>query len=86
MVSNRPFLRLPSFLVLLAATTIAFGATAGANASRHVVSSTGASVARPSAVTPSDWTTFDQNNLRTGVDPSGNSLFAGHRRLDVTPP
>ncbi len=30
--------------------------------------------ARPLAVTTSDWTTFGQNNLRTGVDPSGNSF------------
>ena len=69
---NRPFLRLSSFLVLTAVTTTAFVATAGATANKQVVSSTGASVARPSAVTPSGWTTFDQNNLRTGVDPSGN--------------
>ena len=33
-----------------------------------------ASTARPSAVTASDWTRFDQNSLGTGVDPSGNSF------------
>ena len=29
---------------------------------------------RPSAVTASDWTTFDHDSLRSGVDPSGNSF------------
>ena len=36
--------------------------------------STGWSAARPKAVVASDWTTFDQNPLRTAVDASGNSL------------
>ena len=30
---------------------------------------------RPAAVASSDWTTFDQNPMRTGVDASGNPLF-----------
>src|ERR1039457_1220044 len=29
---------------------------------------------RPLAVTASDWTTFDHDSLRSGVDPSGNSF------------
>jgi hypothetical protein len=34
----------------------------------------GASTGRPSSVVASDWTTFDQNSQRTGVDASGDSF------------
>ncbi len=37
-----------------------------------------ARAARPAAVRASEWTTFDQNSMRTGVDASGNPLFPAH--------
>jgi hypothetical protein len=33
---------------------------------------------RPATVRSSQWTTFDQNSMRTGVDPSGNPLVPAH--------
>jgi outer membrane protein assembly factor BamB len=36
----------------------------------------GAASPRPSVATASDWTTFDHDSLRTGVDASGNSFSA----------
>ncbi len=56
--------------VLLVVTAVC-GSPAG---SVGAEGSTGSSAARPSAVAASDWTSFDQNSLRTGVDASGNSF------------
>ena len=61
---------------VMAVTVMALAAITTGSAVFGEVNSAGAGpkAARPLAVTTSDWTTFDQNNLRTGVDPSGNSF------------
>src|ERR1700722_208682 len=68
MGAGRRFVRLTAAVALAAAIIVGSSATIGAAGPGR------SSVARPLAVTPSNWTTFDQNNLRTGVDASGNSF------------
>src|SRR3984957_20346579 len=68
MGAGRRFVRLTAAVALAAAIIVGSSATIGAAGTGR------SSVARPWAVTPSNWTTFDQNNLRTGVDASGNSF------------
>ena len=50
------------------------GMAAGAAGAAGVTVRTHSGAARPRVATPSDWTTFDQNPLRTGVDASGSSF------------
>lgn len=54
-------------LLVVSGSALAVGA-AGATVGTHTSS------ARPRVATTSDWTTFDQNPLRTGVDASGSSF------------
>jgi outer membrane protein assembly factor BamB len=60
--------RLPAVLACLA------GAVLAAPTALALVTPDAAHASGP-AVTSSEWTTFDQNSLRTGADPSGNPLF-----------
>jgi outer membrane protein assembly factor BamB len=67
-------------VVLLLLSTLIAPAAAEATGSGNPVAAAAGSVsrpsvtARPSTPTASDWTTFDQNPLRTGVDASGSSF------------
>ena len=64
-------------LVALAvlAAGMAVGTLAGPAATPAGAAAVGtAAVGARSAVTPSDWTSYDQNPQRTGVDPSGNAF------------
>ena len=65
-----------SFSVIRPRNLVAVAAAVAAVAAMAVPTASAASpaVARPSAVTGSDWLTFDQNPLRTGVDASGSSF------------
>jgi polyvinyl alcohol dehydrogenase (cytochrome) len=49
-------------------------ASAGATGNGHLDAASRPEASLVPAVTVSDWTTFDQNSLRTGVDSSGNSF------------
>ncbi len=62
-------------LAVVARLLAAVALTSGALATTALVGAApaGAGLA-PHAVVASDWTTFDQNGLRTGVDASGNSF------------
>src|ERR1700733_14323292 len=63
--------RRPAVVVRLVGALVAF---LGAVAATALVGALPASAATPAphAVVASDWTTYDQNGLRTGVDASGN--------------
>ena len=71
MRAGKWFVMVTAVVALAAVTTgsaVLMGGTGRAGAGAR------ASAARPSSVIPSDWTTFDQNPMRTGVDPSRNSF------------
>ncbi len=61
-------------LPVLALAVLLSLATAGGISVATATSEAGASTPVGHAATVSDWTTFDQNGLRTGVDSSGNSF------------
>ncbi|MGA8724791.1 MAG: PQQ-binding-like beta-propeller repeat protein [Acidimicrobiales bacterium] len=69
-------MHLPSktLLRLLGALTCLAGFALAAPSTLAAATPDTARASRPAAVTPSEWTTFDQNSMRTGVDASGNPL------------
>ncbi len=74
-ISARLLLTTASVGLLVAGVVGVAGSPALAGVSTAQAGPTGSSTALlPDAVTASDWTTFDHDSLRSGVDPSGNSF------------
>jgi outer membrane protein assembly factor BamB len=74
-ISARPLLTIASVGLLVAGVVGVAASPALAGVSTGQAGPNGSSTASLSAaVTASDWTTFDHDSLRSGVDPSGNSF------------